>query len=133
MGYRSVTDERNERRQEAATLLSERISEIKEGAVNPRILLIRRTATKDVDEYRAETRTAIAARKLRSAGSRVHPGERINYLLSDVRDNGKPSRVAIEGAMEGSSYDASKYIKLLQAAADEVLFSKSSSFSDKDF
>jgi repressor LexA len=91
---------------------------------NPRKLLIKHTVTKDVDEYRAETRIAIAMRKLKSAGVRVHPGERVNYLLSDVRNKDKSSQIVIEDAVEGSRYDASEYIKLLQAAADEVLFAK---------
>ncbi len=64
--------------------------------------------TKEVDQYRAITRTAIAAQMLKSAGVRLHPGARISYLLIYALSRDEIRRVGSEGADATSKYDVAE-------------------------
>jgi len=110
--------------EEVESVLRNRIREIEQGRVDPQKLLMKRTLTKDVDDYKAETRTALAARQLRNAGVRVHPGERVRYLINDARANNKSDRVRVDEVETLRGYDVGEYTKLLRIAADEVMFYK---------
>ena len=105
----------------AEALLRERINEIASGTVAPQRLLVRRTLTKEVDDYVMETRTAVAARQLRQRGVNVHPGEQVGYLITDAKAKDKSKRVQAEGAGRAARYDMAEHIKLLEAAFAEVM------------
>lgn len=102
-----------------------RIGELERGAVDPDKLMVRRTLSKEIEDYTVETRTALAARQLESAGVRVHPGERVRYVITDAKAKDKSRRVHAGGIEPLPDYDAQAYIKLLNDAADEVLMSAS--------
>ena len=72
--------------------------------------------------YKTETRTASAAQQLQKAGVKVHPGERVRYVVTDARTKIKANRVQAEEVGILSRYDAAEYIRLLEAAAAEVLY-----------
>jgi DNA polymerase II len=108
--------------EEVEVLLQSRNRDLQQGKVDPQRLLVKRTLTKEVDDYVSETRTALAARQLKSAGVKVHPGQRVGYVITDVRAKDKSNRVRVEIAETTSGYDVEEYIKLLGAAADEVMF-----------
>jgi DNA polymerase elongation subunit (family B) len=107
--------------EEARRVFIERMAQVESGEVDPQTLVLRRTLTKEIDQYTVETRTAVAARQLRSAGVRLHPGERAEYVITDARSKDKSRRV--QAAVTGAdlTYDAEEYAKLLKNAADEVL------------
>jgi DNA polymerase II len=106
----------------AKTILEKRIRELQQGRVDPRRLMLRRTLTKEVANYKTETRTAAAARQLESAGVKVHPGEHVRYLVTSAGAKEKARRVRAEELASRSKYDAAEYVKLLKAAAAEVLW-----------
>jgi DNA polymerase elongation subunit (family B) len=108
--------------EEAESVLRKRIREIDQGEVDPKKLLMKRTLTKEIDDYRVETRTAVAARQLREAGVRVHPGERVSYVIKGARAKNKSARVRAEKAGTERRYDVVEYRRLLRVAADEVMF-----------
>ncbi len=107
---------------EAESLLRRRIKELEQGKVDPRKLMMKRTLTKKVDDYKADTRTALAGRQLRSAGVKVHPGESVSYLITDARSKDKSRRVMVEELENVSGYDVGEYIKLLKSAAAEIMY-----------
>ncbi len=115
-------EERAKRMEQARELLQKRIDELKRDEVEPKKLLVKRRLTKELDDYTTETRTAIAGRQMREAGIKVHPGERVGYIISDARSKTRTSRVRAECVENASRYDTDEYIKLLNDAAGEVAF-----------
>jgi DNA polymerase II len=107
---------------EAECVLQNRIREIEQGRVDPKKLLVKRTLIKETDDYRVEARTALAARQLREAGVKVHPGERVRYVINNARAKDRWSRVQAEEARIPGLYDVGAYSKMLKVAADEVMF-----------
>lgn len=105
----------------ATALLEARKGELERGAVASERLLVKRTLTKEVDDYAVETRTAVAARQLLDRGVEVHPGERVGYLITDARAADRSQRVRAEGGSEHIVYDRTEYVKLLEAAFAEVV------------
>jgi DNA polymerase-2 len=106
---------------EAAAALRKRMGELERGEVDPQKLLVKRTLTKEIDDYTVDTRTVIAARQLKSAGVKVRPGERVRYVITNARAKDRSKRVKAEEVASGSAYDVEEYIKLLEIAATEVI------------
>jgi DNA polymerase-2 len=113
-------DELRERQREAIELLELRIAELERGQVDIKRLIIEQVLSRDIEEYAVETRAAIAARKLRDAGTPIHPGESVGYVIADARAKDKTRRVAIGGDNEGLRYDVKEYVKRLRDAGREV-------------
>ncbi len=107
---------------EAEAILQRRIGELERGEVAPQRLLVKRTLTKEVDDYSGDTRTALAARQLRDEGAELHPGERINYIITNAKSKDKSNRVMACDIIKSSDYDIGEYVKMLKAAAAEVLW-----------
>lgn len=102
-------------------LLEQRIKQLESGLIEPHRLTLKRRLTKDVDSYKAETRTAQAARQLREAGIAVHPGETVSYLFPDARSNGKKKKQVKAYLPKAKlDYDAQTYIDLLRDAVKEL-------------
>jgi DNA polymerase elongation subunit (family B) len=106
--------------EKAQSLLERRRNDLKRRKVDPKKLLLKRRLTKEIDDYKAETRTAIAARQLKDSGIRAHPGEQVSYLITNARAKEKSNRIRAEETSPGYVYDADEYIKLLNAAAAEL-------------
>jgi DNA polymerase-2 len=115
-------DDRSKLAEEVSAVIKRRMRELESGKVNPRMLLIKRRLTKDLDGYRDETRTAIAARQLSSAGVKRLAGEGASYVITDAQSKNKSRRVnAGEEGIE-SGYDADECVKLFKAAVAEVMY-----------
>jgi DNA polymerase-2 len=104
----------------ANVLLAERIAALEQGCVDPRRLVIKRTLTKQIQDYLVDTRTAVTARQLRDAGIRLHPGQGVRYVITDARSKEPSGRVVAGELIEGAQYDAREYVRLLKAAGAEV-------------
>lgn len=102
-------------------ILQRRIGELERRKVEPARLLLKRTLTKAPGDYAAETRMALAARQLADTGVKVHPGERLRFLVRDAKAKDRSRRVHAEGVGPLPAYDLSEYVRLLTAAGDEVL------------
>ncbi len=122
MAGAKTLEDRSKLMREAEALLRRRITELEQGKVDPEKLMMRRTLTKKVDDYKADTRTALAARQLKSAGVKIHPGQSVSYLITDARSEDRSRRVRAEDTGNGSGYDVSEYIKLLKSAAAEIMY-----------
>jgi DNA polymerase elongation subunit (family B) len=120
---RAVTlEERDELIECAESALNVRIAELETGKVDSERLLVKSTLTREADDYIANTRTAAAARQLARAGVRVQPGQSLRYVIKNAGSKNYMARVGAEEVMGDCLYDPSEYVKLLKAAADEVLW-----------
>jgi DNA polymerase elongation subunit (family B) len=95
--------------------------ELSSGEVPVSRLAVSRRLTREDEAYRVATRTRLAARQLREAGVRVHPGERVRYVITDARGKGAGERVRESEVDPARCYDAEDYIRLLKLAAGEVM------------
>ena len=71
------------------------------------------------------TATALAAWRLEYVGVRVHPGERVRYVVTDAKSRDQSRRVRAGGVEPWLGYDVQEYVKLLQDAASEILMGAS--------
>jgi DNA polymerase elongation subunit (family B) len=96
--------------------------ELKNGEVEPQELVVSKTLSQDPSDYKVDNLTALAAQQLEDVGVRIHPGERVSYLIRDARSRVKEDRVRavpLMGPEDG--YDEEKYTGLLLKAAEELL------------
>jgi DNA polymerase-2 len=100
-------------------LLGQRIKQLESGVIEPHKLTLKRRLTKEVDEYKSETRTAQAAKQMREAGIKVHAGESVRYLFTDSKPK-KPKPVTAYWRKSQTAYNARAYIELLNDAVKEV-------------
>ncbi|HKX28205.1 MAG TPA: DNA polymerase domain-containing protein [Blastocatellia bacterium] len=111
-------DEFREREKRALELLEIRIAELERGEVDLKRLIIEQISSRRVEDYAVDTRTALAARKLRDAGVPVHPGESVGYVISNARAKNKADRIAIGGKQ--TRIDLEEYVRRLREAGKEV-------------
>jgi DNA polymerase-2 len=114
-------EQRAELIEHATVFLNEKVAELESGAVDPRKLSIKRTLTKKTNDYLVDTRTAVAARQLHNAGIALHPGQGARYVITNSKAKVSSARVIAEELIAGPEYDAKEYVKLLRAAAAEVI------------
>jgi DNA polymerase elongation subunit (family B) len=114
-GYRS-------RISEAFEVLLDSILKLRSGEVKPSELVVSKTLSQAPTDYKVDNLTALAVRQLEDVGVRVHPGERVPYVIRDARSRVKEDRVRaapLIGPEDG--YDGEKYTELLLKAAEELL------------
>lgn len=116
---KSIAD-RDSLRPAIEELFNERKRMLEGGRVPPGELVMRRTLTKDVDSYKADTKTAQAARQYRESGVKVHPGEAVNYVISDEKTATKTQKA--QAVLNGAKvkYHPDSYVKMLRDALDEL-------------
>ncbi|HXG93092.1 MAG TPA: hypothetical protein VNN73_12115 [Blastocatellia bacterium] len=69
----------------------------------------------------ADTQTALAARQLNRAGIKSHPGERVEYTITDAKAKDKSDCVRAADVDGNSGYDVEEYVRLLEQAASEII------------
>jgi DNA polymerase elongation subunit (family B) len=114
-GYRSKIPEVFE-------VLLDFVLKLRNGEVEPSELVISKTLSQDPSDYKVDNLTALATQQLEDVGVRIHPGERVPYVIRDARSKVKEDRVRaapLIGPEDG--YDEEKYTELLLKAAEEVL------------
>ena len=95
---------------------------LREGRVTAPELAITFNLSKAPEDYEHDTVSTLAAKQLAAAGIALHPGETVRYVITDAREKVKEWRAKPLALMEGGlDYDATKYLELLERAADEVL------------
>ena len=62
-------------------VLQRAIAELQAGQISAQQLAVQQVLSREPDEYAVSTRAALAAEQYRAAGIRVHPGERLSYVL----------------------------------------------------
>ena len=96
---------------------------LKQGQVDPRDLVITRRLGKTWEEYRVHTPTTLVLQQLETVGIKLHPGQRVSYLLAEERSPCLSDQILIPAPfLTGEEkYDPKKYINLLVRAAHELL------------
>ncbi|MDR5694177.1 MAG: DNA polymerase domain-containing protein [Armatimonadota bacterium] len=118
----STLHELQERLPEVVAVVETFLARLRDGDVTLRDLVIRQVLSKPPESYTHETLLAIAARQLARRGVRLHPGEAVQYVITDFR-----SRIPEERAkpwallQDGWSYDVQKYSELVLEAAKTLL------------
>lgn len=102
------------------------LAQLEAGEIPASQLAVQQVLSREPDEYAVSTRAALAAEQYRSVGVRVHPGERLSYVLKDTKAKDKAERVAVATSEVPLAYDVAEYIRLLRAAAAEVSWASGS-------
>lgn len=111
--------ERAALRPQLETLLEERLAQLERGEVDAQRLFVSQVLSREPEAYVVSTRAALAAEQYRATGVPIHPGERLSYVLQDVKAKDKAARVAVSTTTV--NYDVQEYARLLRAAAAEVM------------
>jgi DNA polymerase II len=113
-------EELRQRRQEARRIYEARLAELENGQVAPSLLTIEQVLSREIEEYDVETRAALAARELIGDGVKVHPGEKIGYVITNAKAKNKADRVRTSNRNGLVQYDRGEYAARLKVAAKEV-------------
>jgi DNA polymerase, archaea type len=113
-------EELHQRRRDAHRIYEERLAQLESGQVDPRLLIIEQVLSREIDEYDVETRAALAARELIDDGVKVHPGEKIGYVITNAKAKRKADRVSTSNRNGAVRYDRQEYAARLKAAAKEI-------------
>ncbi len=103
-------------------ILEEALVRVCEGNIDPADLALTTTISQEPHEYRSNHPIALAARLLAKSGIHLHPGEAIQYIVTDADAKIREERVrplALLGA--DWFYDQDRYAELLIRAAETVL------------
>lgn len=85
-------------------------------------LLIAKTARQHPEAYKVDNLTALALRQLAAGGIKIHPGEKVYYLIREAQAKNKEERVRVFPFLKAEDlYDEDKYKELLQEAAEEII------------
>jgi DNA polymerase-2 len=96
---------------------------LREGQVRLEALTIRRTVSKNADEYKTNSQIGLASRQMADRGVAVHPGERVRYVISDAAAPNAAARVrAFPLVAADTPYDTGKYLELLCKAVETLLW-----------
>ncbi len=103
-------------------LLEEQILRLRQHEVRAEDLVIRTVLSQDPHEYSRGVPQAVAAHQLVHAGVRLHPGEAIEYIITDAASPVPEDRAVAYARLPGDwSYDAERYARMLRRAADTLL------------
>lgn len=109
---------------------SEQIKEIMEryltrlhtGDLKNEELLIAKSVRQKAEAYKVDNLTALALRQLAAGGIKIHPGEKVYYLIREAWAENKEERVRVFPFLKAEDlYDEDKYKELLQEATKEVM------------
>jgi len=85
-------------------------------------LLVTRSITQKLDEYRQFNDGVAALMQLDEEGFEVNPGEAIRYLICDCRSKDPKRRVKIDSFITGDEgYDVDAYVDLLLRGVEGML------------
>jgi len=103
-------------------ILEAALVRLRAGEVTPEELVVTTHLSQEVSEYRHNTVQAITARTLDRHGARLHPGEAVQYIITD-RASKVPEDRARPYTLLGSdwSYDAGAYAEMLTRAGETIL------------
>ena len=106
----------------ALEVLREAWVHLARGAVHPLDLLVAKTVSREPEAYQVDTATVLALRHLRAVGIRLHPGERVRYLIREALSPNKAERVrAFSRLGPDDGIDVAAYQAMLLDAALELL------------
>ena len=118
----ATLDEARARLPAVAELLEEQCVRLRQHEVRAEELVIRTVLSQDPREYERGIPQAVAAHQLVQAGVALHPGEAIDYIITNAAAK-IPGERAVAYARLPSDwfYDADRYREMLRRAADTLL------------
>jgi DNA polymerase-2 len=95
---------------------------LRNGQAKKEDLAIGKRISKEPNNYKVDSLTAIAAQQLEDFGIPIHPGEKVRYVIKDALSKDKAERV-IPFPLAGpdDTYDVKKYQEMLIKATEEIL------------
>ncbi|MHB1286074.1 MAG: DNA polymerase domain-containing protein [Leptospirales bacterium] len=118
---------------EVTALLGDALQQVREGRVPIRELVIRRKISREPDQHQRATLQAVVAQELSARGVRIHPGESIQYIITNAKDKDPASRARAYATFSPDhTYDREQYAKLLILAV-EPFFSSCDTMSKELF
>lgn len=110
-------------RQEIGDIVDDFRDRLASGRVTPFELAIRLRLTREPGEYRNDTLSALAAKKLAASGVALHEGESIQFVVAEEHDKVKDWRVVPLAFIEDTfEYDRRYYNRLIDRAIDITPF-----------
>jgi len=107
---------------ELISILTDYRQRLNEGQVALRELVISRRLSKDPKAYEKASLSAVVAQELLSRGVQLGPGESIQYIITNAKDQDPASRARAYASITPShSYDREKYTELLLKAGESIL------------
>jgi DNA polymerase II len=95
---------------------------LKDGQAQMEHLAISRTISQEPGAYRVDSPIALAAQQLEDVGIPIHPGEKVNYVITNSKSKDKAERVrSFPLVGPDDTYDVKKYQEMLFKAAEELL------------
>jgi DNA polymerase elongation subunit (family B) len=105
-----------------AEILEEQCVRLRQHEVRAEELVIRTVLSQDPREYEKAIPQAVAAHHLAQAGVALHPGEAIEYIITNAAAKIPGERAVAYARLPSDwSYDADRYMRLLRRAADTLL------------
>jgi len=103
-------------------LLEEQIVRLRQHEVHAEELVIRTVLSQDPHEYTRGVPQAVVAHQLLQAGVTLHPGEAIEYIITNASSPVPGERAVAYARLPGDwSYDEERYARMLRRAADTLL------------
>jgi len=103
-------------------ILEETLVRLRSGEVTASELVVTNCLSQEVDKYRHNTVQAIAARTLDRHGAELHPGEAVQFVITDRKAKVPEDRVRPYTLLGTDwSYDADAYAQMLVRAGATVL------------
>jgi DNA polymerase-2 len=98
------------------------LNKLKEGKVAFEDLIVERRLSQDPLSYEKANVTAIASQQLLSRGVKLNPGERIQFVYTNMKSKVSAERVRAYSLLDESClYDVEKYAELLCDATEPIL------------
>ena len=111
-----------ERIPEALRALGNYVDKLVEGKVDVLELLIAKRLSKSPSHYNHDVFQAIVAKQLKKAGFEVHPGQTVQYVVTNAKSRWINERVTAAQLLKPNTrYDAREYAKMLFSAGETLL------------
>ena len=95
---------------------------LKDGQAQMEHLAIARAISQEPSAYRVDSPIALAAQQLEDVGIPIHPGEKVNYVITNSKSKDKAERVrSFPLVGPDDTCDVKKYQEMLFKAAEELL------------
>ncbi|MBI1806330.1 MAG: hypothetical protein HYR76_04670 [Ignavibacteria bacterium] len=98
------------------------LSELRDGRVDPKELVLRKKIQKEADEYANNNLNAMVVKELAQFGVHVQPGEMIEFIIIDQTGKRDPQKAkSLLTYQHEDGYDIEKYTELFLKAVETLL------------
>ncbi len=103
-------------------LLEEQLIRLRQHEVRPEELVIRTVLSQDPRDYQKGVPQAVVAQQLFGAGVVLHPGEAVEYIITNAASRIPGERAVPYAGLGGEwSYDEERYTRMLRRATETLL------------